>query len=51
MKENGDPDYLRLSVARMKKVFFVSVGESPTDPVKGVPIRDFVFLLCSFAAV
>jgi hypothetical protein len=23
--------------------FFVSAGESPADPVKGVPIRDFVF--------
>jgi hypothetical protein len=26
---------------------FVSAGESPVDPVKGVPIRDFVFLLAS----
>jgi hypothetical protein len=26
---------------------FVSAGESPIDPVKGVPIRDFVVLLAS----
>jgi hypothetical protein len=34
-------------IARMNEVFVSSAGESPVDPVKGVPIRDFVFLLTS----
>jgi hypothetical protein len=39
-----DKDFMYTWIARMNKVF-VSAGESPVDLVKGVPIRDFVFVL------